>query len=144
MENVSPQVLKKWGKCLTLFKQVFTKRSKMSWEIVSSQDKNLPYAILTLSHFGFKYCSVRRKKNPDLWFYLPLRIFLLSSAPRLQYENKQVMKYVEDSKKNQFEINYRLFAENLSFNSFFLSASVCLVTELLFLDILVSAFWSSL
>ena len=25
---------------------------------MSSQDKNLPYEILTLSHFGFKYCSV--------------------------------------------------------------------------------------
>jgi hypothetical protein len=25
---------------------------------VSSQDKNLPYEILTLSHLGFKYCSV--------------------------------------------------------------------------------------
>jgi hypothetical protein len=26
---------------------------------VSSQDKNLPYEILMLSHFGFKYCSVQ-------------------------------------------------------------------------------------
>ena len=26
---------------------------------MSSRDKNLPYEILTLSHFGFKYCSVR-------------------------------------------------------------------------------------
>ena len=26
---------------------------------MSSQDKNLPYEILTLSHLGFKYCSVR-------------------------------------------------------------------------------------
>ena len=26
---------------------------------MSSQDKNLPYEILTLSHFGFKYCSVK-------------------------------------------------------------------------------------
>ena len=25
---------------------------------MSSRDKNLPYEILTLSHFGFKYCSV--------------------------------------------------------------------------------------
>ena len=25
---------------------------------MSSQDKNLPYEILTLSHLGFKYCSV--------------------------------------------------------------------------------------
>ena len=25
---------------------------------MSSQDKNLPYEILTLSHFGFSYCSV--------------------------------------------------------------------------------------
>ena len=25
---------------------------------MSSQDKNLPYEILTVSHFGFKYCSV--------------------------------------------------------------------------------------
>ena len=24
---------------------------------MSSRDKNLPYEILTLSHFGFKYCS---------------------------------------------------------------------------------------
>ena len=28
---------------------------------MSSQDKNLPYEILTLSHFGFKYCSVPRQ-----------------------------------------------------------------------------------
>ena len=27
---------------------------------MSSQDKNLPYEILTLSHLGFKYCSVYR------------------------------------------------------------------------------------
>ena len=26
---------------------------------MSSRDKNLPYEILTLSHFGFKYCSVQ-------------------------------------------------------------------------------------
>ena len=26
---------------------------------MSSQDKNLPYEILTLSHLGFKYCSVK-------------------------------------------------------------------------------------
>ena len=25
---------------------------------MSSRDKNLPYEILMLSHFGFKYCSV--------------------------------------------------------------------------------------
>ena len=25
---------------------------------MSSQDKNLPYEILMLSHFGFKYCTV--------------------------------------------------------------------------------------
>ena len=30
---------------------------------MSSQDKNSPYEILTLSHFGFKYCSVDRCCN---------------------------------------------------------------------------------
>ena len=30
---------------------------------MSSQDKNLPYEILTLSDFGFKYCSVKWKIN---------------------------------------------------------------------------------
>ena len=38
---------------------------------MSSQDKNLSYEILTLSHFGFKYCSVpcsekRRPSDKDL------------------------------------------------------------------------------
>ena len=28
---------------------------------MSSQDKNLPYEILTLSHLGFKYCSVHAR-----------------------------------------------------------------------------------
>ena len=27
---------------------------------MSSQDKNLPYEILTLSHLGFKFCSVHQ------------------------------------------------------------------------------------
>ena len=30
---------------------------------MSSEDKNLPYEILTLSHFGFKYCSVQGEKG---------------------------------------------------------------------------------
>jgi hypothetical protein len=53
---------------------------------VSSQDKNLPYEILTLSHFGFKYSSVqwRQQKRARVvaaaaavtapWHYHPDRI----------------------------------------------------------------------
>ena len=37
---------------------------------MSSQDKNLPYEILTLSHSGFKYCSVRCTKLPLMGFIL--------------------------------------------------------------------------
>ena len=49
---------------------------------MSSQDKNLPYEILTLSHFGFKYCSVHRTKYCQ---NAPLcnRMMMMSSpAPR--------------------------------------------------------------
>ena len=33
---------------------------------MSRQDKNLPYEILTLSHFGFKYCRVEQQENSVL------------------------------------------------------------------------------
>ena len=36
---------------------------------MSSQDKNLPYEILTLSHFGFKYCSVQCLKLKFFSFF---------------------------------------------------------------------------
>ena len=36
---------------------------------MSSQDKNLPYEILTLSHFGFKYCSVKCWITWPWWFF---------------------------------------------------------------------------
>ena len=85
------------------------------WEIVSSRDKNLPCEILPLSHFGFKYCSVKWSNfwvscDPQPCLALPslLKILIPHYIFQAQVRGRKCRRKIKKSGGHKEIIEYQL------------------------------------